>query len=250
MNRPASKRRCHCDKNEFQEGLGRLAQVAKPHWIQARTQYPITLDAGQRLRVTIDQVYGGQHLLGRFAIRALTGDERDLHLPREIVNFLKMYPEKRINDTRDSLFDFYAKQDPVVRELREKSMPSTSDTIQNHAGGMIATSRQSRETHRFDRGDFLSPAEKVEPGTLSAIVGLNVSGERPTRLDLARWLVGQENLLPHVSSQINSGRGSSELASFDRSETLVFGRDSFAPGAARLARSTTATIYGGTRRRF
>src|SRR5690606_27071521 len=48
---------------------------------------------------------------------------------------------------------------------------------------------QPRATHLFQRGDFLSPGEKVEPGTPAVLPPLRPSGERATRLDLALWLV-------------------------------------------------------------
>jgi hypothetical protein len=64
---------------------------------------------------------------------------------------------------------------------------------------MLSTSRKDRPTFRFDRGDFLSPAEQVQPGTLHVLPKLNAAGQKATRLDLARWLVGKENsLTPRV----------------------------------------------------
>ncbi len=171
-------------------------KVDKPHWIQARTFFPVSLDKGQRVRLIIEQAYGTKHLLGRFLVRALTGDELELHLPKEIVNAIKMYPEKRTNETRDSLFDFYAKQDLKVQQLQSKiGAINKKFKAQVMPVRLIAASRQFRDTFRFDRGDFLSPAEQVQPGTLSALPVLVAEAERPSRLDLARWLVGPDNAL-------------------------------------------------------
>jgi hypothetical protein len=64
---------------------------------------------------------------------------------------------------------------------------------------LIATSLKGRKSFRFDRGDFLSPQEQVQPGTFSILPGMAKKEGPPTRLDLARWLVGPSNpLTPRV----------------------------------------------------
>jgi hypothetical protein len=49
----------------------------------------------------------------------------------------------------------------------------------------------ARVTHRLERGDFLSPAAEVAPGTPEFLPALQVEGT-PGRLDFARWLVSRE----------------------------------------------------------
>jgi hypothetical protein len=49
-----------------------------------------------------------------------------------------------------------------------------------------------RITHRLDRGDFLKPAEAVEPGVPTFLNALHVEGKQPTRLDFAQWLVARD----------------------------------------------------------
>jgi len=46
------------------------------------------------------------------------------------------------------------------------------------------------------RGDFLSPGDPVEPGTLAVLPQLSPRSQRPDRLDLAGWLVDPANPLP------------------------------------------------------
>ena len=52
-----------------------------------------------------------------------------------------------------------------------------------------------RQTHVHLRGDFLSPGPRVEPQTLEVLPPLEPRGEKPDRLDLARWLVSGEHPL-------------------------------------------------------
>ena len=187
-------------KANNKKGWAVSPKVDKPHWLQVRTLFPVTLHDGQRIRLKIEQSYGSQHLLGHFRMKAITGDESELHLPKEIVNALKMYPEKRTNETKDSLFQFYAKKDAQVQPLQSQiDATNKKYKAQVMPVRLIASARQSRETHRFDRGDFLSPAEVVQPGTLTALAALSIESDQPSRLDLARWLVGPNNgLTPRV----------------------------------------------------
>ncbi|MGB2455138.1 MAG: DUF1553 domain-containing protein, partial [Akkermansiaceae bacterium] len=45
------------------------------------------------------------------------------------------------------------------------------------------------------RGEYNQPGERVEPGVPSVLPALTKTGERATRLDLAKWLVSRENPL-------------------------------------------------------
>ncbi|MFN9914670.1 MAG: hypothetical protein ACK53L_18930, partial [Pirellulaceae bacterium] len=92
-------------KPNSKKGWAVSPKLKEAHWLQVRTLRPESLRPGEQLRLTIEQSYGGQHLLGRFRFRVLTGDEAELHLPANIITALRMYPEKRTNETRDALFD-------------------------------------------------------------------------------------------------------------------------------------------------
>ncbi len=187
-------------KANSKKGWAISPKVDKPHWIQVRTLHPLKLEPNERVRLDIEQAYGSKHLVGRFKVRVVTGDARDLHLTKSIINALKMYPEKRTNDTREQLFDFYVKQDPIAQKLlADIEAVHKRAKLQVMPVRTIAYTKYDRKTHRFDRGDFLSPAEEVQPGTPTALPGLNIGGEKASRLDLARWLVGPHNpLTPRV----------------------------------------------------
>ncbi|MEN8865573.1 MAG: PSD1 and planctomycete cytochrome C domain-containing protein [Akkermansiaceae bacterium] len=68
----------------------------------------------------------------------------------------------------------------------EKSVPSTF---------VFRDLPKPRQSYVMKRGEYNQPGEKVEPGTPSVLPALVKSGERATRLDLARWLVSRENPL-------------------------------------------------------
>lgn len=54
---------------------------------------------------------------------------------------------------------------------------------------------QPRESFIMIRGEYNQPGEKVEPDTFAVLPPLKKSGDRATRLDLAKWLVAPENPL-------------------------------------------------------
>ena len=214
------------------KGWAVLPKVDADHWLQVRTTAPVTFAKGERLQVVIEQAYGSQHTLNRFKVRAVTGDARELHLPPDVAAALRMYPEKRIALTRATLFNFYVGLDPQVAKLQKDIEATLAEfKAQMMPVRTIATSIRGRETHRFERGDFLSPAELLTPATLHVVPkGASENGSpkksndvsstggtpaqfvsngkasaaeektpRSTRLDLAHWLVSRENpLTPRV----------------------------------------------------
>lgn len=55
--------------------------------------------------------------------------------------------------------------------------------------------RQPRQTRVFIKGDFTRPDEAVQPGTPAILHEMSATEDRATRLDLARWIVDQDNPL-------------------------------------------------------
>lgn len=60
---------------------------------------------------------------------------------------------------------------------------------------MVMSDGQPRETHRLDRGQYLSPLEKVQFGTPAFLPPLTEAAAGGNRLDLARWLVSDQHPL-------------------------------------------------------
>ena len=82
-------------------------------------------------------------------------------------------------------------------ELEKKAPPPPTIDVR-----VISQRTESpRATHLLKRGDFLQPADRVEPGTLAVLPRLaaRTASAPPDRLDLARWLASRENpLTPRV----------------------------------------------------
>src|SRR5262249_7961159 len=94
---------------------------------------------------------------------------------------------------RKRLEDYVARGDKRLGELNvalaahEKAAPkiSVAPTLTLGSG---------RKTHIMIRGDFLRPGIEVTPGTPAVLPSFTAEA-KPTRLDLARWLVSLDNPL-------------------------------------------------------
>src|SRR4029077_6201682 len=86
----------------------------------------------------------------------------------------------------------------ALDELQKKH-----DALAPPATPVMTELAEQRMTTIFDRGDFLSPTEKVGPGTPDALPPMD-EGALATRLGLARWLVAPANPLT-ARVQVNRG---------------------------------------------
>ncbi len=98
--------------------------------------------------------------------------------------FLKDYARVISKERKEEL-----KFDALLKQLQEldATLPAISEAPVLRAF--------ERKTHLLVRGDFKQSGESVEPGTPAALPPLDPAGARPTRLDLARWLVARDNPL-------------------------------------------------------
>ncbi len=180
-------------------------KIDQPHWIQFRTRAPIKVPDGGTIRLVLSEQYGGRHLLGQFRLTALSGDERGIHITNKtIADALEMYPEKRVANVKQTLFNYYVTE--VAPDEQTRALRAQIDELhtQYHARMMevrtIGTPRVPRTTRRFNRGEFLSPLEAVDAGVPAVLAPFRPREAHADRLDLARWLVSPENALtPRVA---------------------------------------------------
>jgi hypothetical protein len=171
-------------------------QFGQRHVAVFEVEKPFGQVGGTNLTITLDQAYNKQqpHNLGRFRLSVSTA-ARPVPLegiPAAIAAAANIAPESRTPAQAQELADFYRGIDPELARLskaiaeHEAKRPKLPEDRKAQAVRELA---QPRATHLLQRGDFLSPGEKVEPGTPAVLPPLRPSGERATRLDLARWLV-------------------------------------------------------------
>ncbi len=145
-----------------------------PHVAHFRLASPFGRDEGAELkgtelRIELHQLYGSNHVLGRFRV-ALGRTRADTPAPTISSDWVEAWQRLVDHDkTRPRL--------PMSLVLRERKIP--------------------RPTHIFSRGSFLDPGEQVSPGVPRALDHFSEEEVQPDRLGLARWLVHPKHALVH-----------------------------------------------------
>ncbi|MEZ6071435.1 MAG: DUF1553 domain-containing protein [Pirellulales bacterium] len=123
-------------------------------------------------------------------------------LPSDVEAALAIAADQRSDEQRTAIRDFYATLDPELAALDEavaehaKQEPPYPPT---EAQTLVAGDG-TRETHVHVRGDFLSKGDLVAPSTPAVLHPLEAQSDSPNRVDLARWLVDDDNpLTPRVT---------------------------------------------------
>jgi hypothetical protein len=154
-------------------------------------------DGGRtRLTVMMHQEYIHQTTIGRFRLSATTAPRplRASGLPAGVEAILLVPRAHRTDSQSRRLEEYYLTVAPELAKAREpiaalrRSLPRFPTT-------MVMQERRpehARATHVHRRGEFLKPAEPVEPG-VPAVLHPLPSGAPRNRLTLARWLVDPAN---------------------------------------------------------
>ena len=151
------------------------------------------------LTFTLAQDYGTQHTLGRFRLSATTKAPPVRELPAKIKAVLALEPSEREPKQREELAayfrplskNFAALNQQITAKRAELAAikPTAVPVLRELAAG------KRRETHVLNKGNYLTPNEKVEPQLLSAFASFVPPGTKIDRLAAARWLVNPANPL-------------------------------------------------------
>lgn len=174
-------------------------QLGKSHHATFWLSEPADLRDGTRLALRLRQSYGGQHTLGKFRMRAVTGDELEQIAPKKIRAIVETDPSKRTRKQSQDLQDHflqtvYTPTKSLRAQLDKLTKQSPKPPLMDVR--VIADRSNRRATKVLDRGDFLSPRDEVVEGGLGVLSPLQIRGDKPDRLDLARWLMDDANPLP------------------------------------------------------
>lgn len=124
---------------------------------------------------------------------ALTAEERAALRNTAVRTAANTAPDKQTFAQRRQLFGAAFPQDTEFTRLSteltalERREATAAYTL------VMADAAEPRESHLFIKGDFTRLGEKVVPGTPAILPPL--TAEKPTRLDLARWVVDPANPL-------------------------------------------------------
>jgi hypothetical protein len=176
-------------------------QFHKPHWAVFETEQPVGNTEGVTLKFELVQNYGGARTIGRLRLSAIVGELSAESVPTAIAAALAKTPAKRTPAQREALTTYRAQQDAEygllateasrLTQALAKLAPTTTLVMQELSAPRASTI--------FQRGDFRTPGEPVEPSTPEILTERQATGEANSqpldRLDLARWLVDRDNPL-------------------------------------------------------
>jgi mono/diheme cytochrome c family protein len=188
-----------------QTAWGIYPQVGKPHQAVFEFKEPVTHDGGALLTLTLEQLHGGGHLIGRLRCAVTTSPHPlsvDL-LPDALQRILATSAEQR-TVTQDLELAWHVVREKVQRELgklpaQQVVYAAASDFTPL---GNFTPARGCRPVQMLKRGDIRQPQGAAEPGALSCLQGLEArfaladpQNEGQRRAALASWLTDSRNVL-------------------------------------------------------
>lgn len=152
----------------------------EPHWAAFELAAPVTIAAGTKLSIRMEQNFGKGLVMGCLRISSITGDVAAC-LPTVEEPAAKAATAK----PKDARLAQLEKQKAAVqKQLAALDAPTTE---------VMRELPQPRMSTLFKRGVYTDPGEPVT-ATIPAVFGSAASGP-PNRLTLAKWLVSRDNPL-------------------------------------------------------
>ena len=203
------------DRKKF--GWAILNETGKPHQavfeIATPPNAPLNLPAGSILTITMEnQSIFPQHSIGKFRWSYTTVAEPSKKtLPMEVRNALAVAYDKRTDKQKTAVSNYYQSVSPQLQPVRDEiaELEKQKQVFLNSLPKCLVTSaiNEPRVVRVLARGNWLdSTGEIVTPDVPASICKLppldtetkaqNAKNKsRPTRLDLAKWIVSRDNPL-------------------------------------------------------
>ncbi len=168
-----------------------------PHQAVFVLEKPVSFPAGVRIRFKLDQRHGGwnsddnqNNNLGRFRLSATADPDATADpIPAAARAALAVAPEARSPEQAAAVFASFRESVPEWREANDR-IEALWKTHPEGASQLVLRDRE-RETHLLPRGDYLHPAQVVEPG-VPTFLNPPPDTSTLTRLDFARWMVDRQ----------------------------------------------------------
>ena len=175
-------------------------RFGKPHQAYYELIEDVGFKGGTKLTFTLIQNYGGEHTIGRFRISATTAPRPIRYgkqLSKSIATIIMTPKEKRSRKQRIELAKYYRNIDTEFQKLNrsEREHKKKEPKFPGTKAQALVKGKTARETRIHIRGDFLRKGAKVNHGTPAVLHFFKAVNGKPTRLDLAQWLMAADNPL-------------------------------------------------------
>ncbi len=183
---------------------GIYPEVGEFHQAVVDLTDPIVMKPGLKIRVSLDQLHGGRHLIGRF--RLSVSDRPSLPAAAPVTAALRPWLEAASIPQADELL-------PELKSFLKTHIHGELGNLPSQTRAYVATSqfepvgnfkpaREPRPVNVLKRGDIHRPGEPAEPGSLSCLKHqpprFDIPASAPEgmrRAALAQWLSDPENPL-------------------------------------------------------
>lgn len=194
----------HAIDGNLKTAWGIYPKVSMGHYAVFEPESPLKMEPGTRLVVTLKQLHGGAHIIGRFKLSVTDSPNLDvIALPAEAETVLTIPQQQRTPAQQLALAS------TILKYRAEQELKQLPGQVKVYAAGAEAVNErglvkysQPREIHLLARGDLEKPREVIPPGALSALTPLPGRFDLPEshpesarRAALADWLADSKNPL-------------------------------------------------------
>tara|TARA_R110002111_G_scaffold262875_1_gene342537 strand:+ start:101673 stop:104633 length:2961 start_codon:yes stop_codon:yes gene_type:complete len=194
----------HAIDGNLETAWGIYPKVGIGHHAVFELESLLAIEPGTQLVVTLKQLHGGAHIIGRFKLTATDAARLDvIALPVEAETVLEIPAVKRTPEQQTQLAA------AVLQHHAEQELQKLPPYVQVYAAGAEAANERGmvkyaapREIRLLVRGDLEKPRDIVGPGALTALAPLPGRFELPEshpesarRAALADWLADPQNPL-------------------------------------------------------
>ncbi len=189
-------------------GWAVLPQVGKANELVVRAKTG-PFKKGKFTIVVRQQHDNSAHTLGHFRLSGTDVEQAVANplgsMPQGIQDILKVLESDRSTEQRQAIHDYYVSVSPEYERARKqiKALEVERDQIvKDHTRiTLVTTSVEPREIRVLARGDWMDKSGELVSPSVPAVLGgpnweIDGEGSEPaTRLDLANWMVSQDNPL-------------------------------------------------------
>lgn len=211
----------HAIDGNVKTAWGIFPEVGKPHHAVFELDQAVNIAAGDKLAVTLKQLHGGGHVIGRFRLAVTDAPiQTAFVLPAHVEAALAIPPEQRSVEQKLAIAAVVLgrRADDELAALPALAKVYAAASRAENERGLI-TYAEPRVIRVLHRGDLANPRAEVKPGSLSAIAALkprfeitDSKNEAARRAALADWFADEKNPLTWRSAanrvwQYHFGRG-------------------------------------------
>ncbi len=189
-------------KNKKNSGWAIYPQVGKSHEAVFQLAKPVDFAAGGQVTVTLQfQSQYPQHSIGRFRLSDTTAPEPARRtISADLRTALSVPADQRTAQQKTAIAAQYRSTAPQLQGVRDEIARLDAEKmafVDALPKCLVTTAAPTPRTVRLlPRGNWLDSSGPVMAPAIPAAFGaLPASSSRPTRLDLARWIVSADNPL-------------------------------------------------------